>query len=209
MLRGRVKFHRYAVHALWPLLAACGGGAPSPLDAEQRAEELRGANATHSADRFPAVAGRTESLRRPVPSGATEFDAFELTARLVAAVDDADPSRALDAIDALGDRGDVAGIAGLQNVLYSEGRVRRHAAIRALVGIGTEDAVFALGPMLSANDEKTREAAVIALGDIGGRAALGYVQQALSDPDPDVRAEAAAVLEAEGWAQTGTPPART
>ena len=162
-----------------------------------------------SDDRFSAAAGSTESARRLAHSGAAELDELELTARLVAAVDDPDPSRALDAIDALGDRGDVAGIAGLQGVLYSEGRVRRHAAIRALVDIGTEDAVFALGPMLSANDEKTREAAVIALGDIGGRAALGYVHQALSDPDPGVRAEAAAVVEVEGWAQTGTPPART
>ena len=64
--------------------------------------------------------------------------------------------------------------------------------------IGTDDAVFALGSMLSASDAESGGAAALTLGDIGGRAALGCVHQALSGPDPGVRAEAAAVVEGRG-----------
>ena len=82
---------------------------------------------------------------------------------------------------------------------------RRPAAIRALVDIGTDDAVFALGSMLSASDAEKRRSGRHCAGDIGGRAALGYVYQALSGPDPGDRAEAAAVVEGRGLGDNAEP----
>ena len=53
----------------------------------------------------------------------------------------------------------------------------------------------ALGPHLSDDDVEMREAVVDALADIGTEAARGYLHQALSDSDPNVRETASEALE--------------
>lgn len=101
----------------------------------------------------------------------------------------------VNAVETAVDLQDPADLAGLQEALGAEDPWVQLSAIDELGGIGTEDAVFALGSMLGDNRADTRESVVLALGDIGTQAALGYLHQALSDPDAGVRETAREVLE--------------
>ena len=173
---------RWFVASLWLLLAACGGGGrggeapPPPVVTGQFIEGQAAANSDDT--RSPPIRSlvtvrQVDQLAGLVPSPPVEY--------LISALNDADPSIREDAIEALGDRGDPEGVSGLWRALYSDYDWLKLSAIEALADIGTDEA-------------EVREAVVDALADIGTDAARGYLDQALSDSDSNVRATASEAL---------------
>jgi hypothetical protein len=216
---------------------------PAPRQqVEQRLRQLHAAHDRSSRERQPgtdaaggkieahgAVAPKVGRVQRPplgapaVPNGGAadqpddgdqDVDADDIPALKNIALRDTDPERRLAAVTMLGASEDPTAVPVLAQALSDEDDEVRMAAIQALSDF-TGDAPIDLLSKVAVDDPSAdnRYEALEALSDLGGERVLSTVQQALNDPDEDVRALAEGMLdnqdsyqdEADGTADGAAP----
>ena len=139
--------------------------------------------------------GATDSTREAAgatpPNGPTEDDASPPVASLW----HEDPDVRRQALDEVVERGDGSGVAEVERVLSTDREHEvRARAVKALMRIGTPEALEALRPAMSDSEVTVRLGAVDAIASFETPRARALLGEALRDRDEQVRVSAGAAL---------------
>jgi HEAT repeat protein len=112
-----------------------------------------------------------------------------------------DPELRRQALDEIVERGDGSGVEEVKQVLTTDQEAEvRARAVKALIRIGTPEALEALRPAMSDSEVTVRLGAVDAIASFETWRARALLREALRDPEEQVRVSAAAALRDLGAA---------
>lgn len=153
---------------------------------DQLASKLADRSADSTATFIKWLSSEYAPIRMVGATGIRMANSDQATLEIKQAVTDSDPRVQVRAVRAYADL-DPDSVELIRPLLSTYNSTVRHAAVRALIRIGTPDAFSMLGSVAHANDEQLRTIAVEHLHELDRRKSARVLLQALQDSSPTVR----------------------